>query len=266
MLGMVETYHGHQDQLPFTPDNGQSVEPEVLPTLPLDDRLRTVHEIAGFYGTSRREVNEAMGLLDETSPFGAAQHLNEVLQPQLKSVSEDPQAAVRSITDEYGAYARKARADVTALGTLREELAYLHPVTGARDESRNNHPFAGIDRDAVHTGLGQFVRYFDLATLSEGTGKFDPFKFDNPGRKPDGTRRKAYDQYTVAEPEPEVAAHIEEVLGRTRLYAAKLLTEAAIVNEQNRYGFWVGKLQESKRHLAARSVAVQALSKLGIHE
>lgn len=221
------------------------------------ERLTTMRNVAGFYPTSSRELTEGMTLLDYIEkPAGAAGHLNEILIHQQKSVSTDPAAAVRSVTVEFGDYAKKARADGSKLVELRTTIADMTQV----------HPFSALakEQSSLLDGAGQLVREHDLDLLSQNAAPpvltVDPLR----GWVRGGPTPNAYDRYTAGQPDAETAARISKVLGRIRFHEAPDLIETALEGQRSRYRFWVERLQESRAHHSARPLARTILTQLGV--
>jgi hypothetical protein len=221
--------------------------------MPLLERMQAVRGTANFLPTSRGEINEAFALLSFLhEPGKTARHLNEVLRHQQKSRTDDPAAAVRSITREYAGYARKARADCFNLTAMQQEL----------DEySQNDGSKLRMLKDAGRlTGTAQFVRHRDLSRLA-GTGEqgiVSPFQTRSDGK------RSALDPYTITEPTDEMTEHIAQELGSVRIWEAQKGIGAMITDQQNRFSFWTDRLREARAHSVALPVANAALQALGV--
>ncbi len=113
------------------------------------ERLRVVRDVAGFYPTTHGELTIATDLKDRLDTVaGCAGYLNGILLHQLNANTEDPEAAVRSVTNQIVGYAGKARADKFFLTELDREMR----------ESQTDHR-AAMGSAELHSGLGQFVRY-----------------------------------------------------------------------------------------------------------
>lgn len=239
-----------QESLGFASD--VDMASHALPAIDVYDRLAVVKDTAGFLPTTRGELTEAMSLLSfQEVPGGAAAHLNEILLHQKRSASVDPQAAVRSVTNQYAGYARKARYDLTALTTLREEL----------EESTGN-PLTSVKEAGAVTGLGQLARYKDITSLA---GARDPDKFPFPPLYNGAdNKRNAFDPYTAAQPDPLARERIVTVARAERLWHGRALVRGAIEDQQARFSFWVDRLQEARQHGAAKPVAAVALQNLGV--
>ncbi len=233
-----------------------------LQTLDVYAKLNMLKGGQNFYPTTRRETHEAMTLIDYVERPGAAgragtaSRLNEIFQHQQKAETNKPEAAVQSVTSEYAAYARKARADGVALRTLFSELV----------EIRDVNPFHSLasKRKHLHTGVGQLVRQHDLDELAQ-TQDPSRFPFDPlTGTRASSVKKPAFDPYTAPQPDPEVAERIDIVLGSTRHWQGKELVETGIEEQRHRFGFWVERLQEAQAHAIALPVARKALQNLGI--
>jgi hypothetical protein len=240
-----------QAELPYFFDPAAQTD-ETDEMIAVADRLDITHRVAGFLPTTHRELNETMTLLDYIGkPSGTAAHLNEILIHQKKSVSEDPAAAVRSITNEYAGYIAKARMDKTQLGLFGDEIR-LQRTTPSRT----------VNLEALHSGLGQFARFVDLRAFAAKIG--GAALPANPLRAAQSGKNTSRDRYTVTIPDPEMRDRILAVVGKTPQKKAAAITAAAVVDQTNRIAFWTARLQESRRHMAARPIAYEALLKLGI--
>ncbi|MDB5181331.1 MAG: hypothetical protein JWP13_94 [Candidatus Saccharibacteria bacterium] len=215
------------------------------------DRLEILQLDAEFLATSRDELNEAFSLLSFIdTPGGAATHLAEIARHQEKHGADPVKAQIR-VTEEYVAYARKARSNRTSLRTLQEEL----------EDMPEQHPFAHLDETRLYTGKGELVRYMDLRTLAF-TKDISAFPF-SPLRPYTKGQRGAHDPYTVESPRAEVADRIREVLSSTRTHDAKDLVGEAINEQANRYTFWAERVHEIEAHQAR---AISLVARRSLHE
>ena len=222
--------------------------------LPMDqaERLRVVHDIAGFYPTNNHELNRAFAIKDYSdTASGTAGYLNHILLHQMKTPkAEDPGAALRSVVSEMERYASKARADKTALLTFESEL---------RDNQELS-PLVSLRNASIATGIGQFVRQHDLSLVAESGGKAElPF---NPLKAL--PVRNAYDVYSNSQPPAIVEARINEVLSNVRLWQANAIISVMIDEQTARFKFWAENISDARRHSIARGAASTALTRLGV--
>lgn len=218
------------------------------------ERLHIMHDVAGFYPTNGDELTRAFAIKDfRETPAGVAGYLNEILHHQMKTPkAEVPAAALRSVVSEMAGYATKARADKTALQTLRQEL----------QASRDTNVLHSLKQVGLATGIGQLVRQLDLRQVAS-TDDLLPLPF-NPLRGTGKSTRTAFDPYTASQPTPEVRQRIDQVMGTFRLWQAREII-AELVDEQSlRFNFWTENINGARRHGAARAVAYNALQRLGI--
>jgi hypothetical protein len=270
----IEAVHSSQPNLPapaevhfevvpegIFPPEPSTVEQALPQTIEFIERLDTLRKTRGFMPTSLGEGNEAFALLSyiDTSA-GSAGHVNEILQHQIKHKEkqeregrevkiEDPTAAVRSVTNEYAGYALRARTDVTALSALQTELADI----------QHANPFLSLRELNLQNGIRQLVRFVDLSNLAAGR-PVDIRPFIIRADK----RRSALDPYIIPEPSREMLAHMDSVLGNTRLWQARRLVQPAINDQSNRRDFWTERVVELDKHIAARPIARRALRALGV--
>lgn len=226
--------------------------PETDRQVGLYDRLNTVYEVAGFYPTSRTEINEAFGLLDGGSVLVAtARHLNEIHRHQQKADTDDPAAAVRSVTNLYAAYAQKARADLTFLSMLSVEL---------HDPNLVNYR-QSLQELGVQDGMSQFARFMDLRALS-ARQTTDGLLVD-PLATGKREKRDAFDPYTSTTPAPDVL-HRLEVARKASVQETRAMLPAVVADQAARRDFWVRALEGAARYRVSRPVAIAALESLGV--
>ena len=218
------------------------------------ERLHIVHDVAGFYPTNGDELTRAFAIKDfKETPAGVAGYLNEILLHQMKTPKAVvPAAALLSVVSEMAGYATKARADKTALLTLRQELQ------AARDSNSLN----SLKQVGVATGLGQFVRQLDLRQVAL-TGDISQLPF-NPLRGTGASRRTAFDPYTASNPTPDVRRRIDHVVGSVRLWQARVIIAELVDEQSQRFDFWTENIDDARRHGAARAAAYGALTRLGL--
>lgn len=233
---------------------------DVSTALPMEDpeRLLVAHDVAGFYPTTHRELTVVTDLKDMLSTeAGGAILLGTIYGHQKKAATDDPAAAVRAVTREMSAYALKARADLTALLSLEEEL------DGKGTDKRRLMGKMDLPTGPM-SGVGQFVREYDLNLLADPLVSedlpFDPLKGHT---RADDNRADAFDRYTAAAPSPEVRQRIESVLETTSLGRARARLEPAIEGQQSRGRFWSNRLMEAQYNRDARPIAAKALDSLG---
>lgn len=218
----------------------------------LYDRLNTVYEVADFYPTSRTEINEAFGLLDGGSVLVAtARHLNEIHRHQQKADTDDPAAAVRSVTNLYAAYAQKARVDLTFLMLLNAEL---------HDPDLVNYRLSLQDLD-VQDGVSQFARFMDLRAL--GARHTTDGLLVDPLATGKREKRDAFDPYTSTTPASDVL-HRLEVARKASVQETRTMLPAAVADQSARRDFWVRALEGAARYRISRPVAIAALESLGV--
>jgi hypothetical protein len=224
-------------------------DPETIEIL---DRLQIMQREEGFLPTSRAELNEAFNLRT-FAVGGAAKHLAEVAQHQQKH-DADPQAAAVSLTRLYGGYGERARTDKTALHTLQEELSDL----------AGTNPLSSVDLSRLHTGLGQFVRFIDLAKLAT-TKDMSGFGI-LPLRGYQKQHRDAYDPYIDTHPSTLMKDHIQTRIGSIRVWEMRQGVEAAITDQGNRLAFWRARVQEIENYQMGqvRAVAREMLGRMGV--
>ena len=221
-------------------------------TIEILDRLEIIKNEEGFLATSRGELNEAFNVRT-FGIGGAAKHLAEISQHQVTH-GADPQTATSSVTREYGGYGERARADLTSLLTLSEEL----------EDQASANPLATVDATRLLTGTGQYVRYVDLSKLAT-TKDVVQFSF-NPLRGYTKLKRDAYDPYISTQPAPEVQAHIQAILGSTRQWEMRQVLAAAVEDQRHRLGFWKDRVSEIEKHQTGvtRGVAQTVLHRMGV--
>lgn len=218
------------------------------------ERLHIMHDVSQFYPTNGSELSLAFAIKDiKDSPAGVAGYLNEILLHQMKTPkAEVPARALLSIVSEMAGYASKARADKTALQTMREELA----------ANRDSSPLQSLKQAGVATGLGQYVRQLDLRQVAQ-TGDSSKLPF-NPLRGSGASKRTAFDPYTASQPTPEVRQRIDQVTGTARLWQAREIINELVDEQSQRFTFWAENINDARRHAAARAAAYSALKQLGM--
>ena len=221
------------------------------------ERLQVMRATHGFIPTSPDEANDAYNLLTFLdTPGKTATHLNEILLHQTSDPSkgklvktDNPGAAVRSVTQGFTRYAKKARSDLSQLRFLEGELAEL-------DSDMNLRTLAGA---RLQSGIPQLVRYHDLRLLvNEGTTRITPFASGK------SVRRMAVDPYTVSEPTRPMRQHMAAVTEGLRIWQAKGFIKAMVEDQEKRRDFWADRLHEAMAHAVARPIATVTLSDLGL--
>lgn len=204
------------------------------------ERLGMVYGELGFAPHSREELNYAMLALDHRDvPGGFAHRLNDVLLNQQKAKTSDAVAALRSIVSKTKKYASTTRADKFALGEVGDELSdYLG--------TQNFLEIADVPvmadwslRPELARGLGLVNRHI---AVQEALATHEMPDLDTLG-----------------------AHHIvAEMVASARVYEVDVAAKEAFNEAERRFDFWVKCLEEAMQHTAVRSIAFQALRKLGV--
>ena len=204
------------------------------------DRLSMVHGELGFVPHTREELNYATLALDNRDVSGGfARFLNEVLRHQQKSVSSDAPAALRSIVNKVKGFADTTAGDRTTLQFVDDELQdYL----GTQNFLELDKVHALTDwslQPSTTRGLGLINRHLTVE---------------------DALRNAEMANLEYAKSEEAIA----EMMATTRVYEAKNALDGALVQVDNRHEFWLSCLEQATKHGAVRTIAVQALERLGV--
>gem|GEM_PF-1588408 len=200
------------------------------------ERIMIVVTEAGFYPRSRREVNLALGAIENRDlPGGYGRYLNEVLRHQQKSVSEEPTKALISIVEEITGFAAQVPGNVTALMGIAEAIKDMHDfaaISGSQGLSDWQHQ--GLTR----RGLQLLTQRTCFATaLAENVAP----NLDSP----------ITDDMT------------QDVISKLRVGDARRHIKILTDEQRTRRAFWIDQLTAAQKHMAVKAMAFHALKKLG---
>ena len=228
-----------QDALFDLPADPVSVPPEKRTDF---DRLSMVYGELGFTPHNREELNYATLALDNRdTPGGFARFLNEVLRHQQKSTSTDAPAALRSIVTKVKGFAETTAGDKTALGFIDEEIQDYLGMQNFLELDKISNLSGWSLQPATTRGLGLINRQL----LTEKAIR-------------DGEMARL----DYAKTEEAIA----DMMATTRVYEAKNALDGALTQAGNRHEFWTGCLEQAVNHGAVRTIAVQALQRLGVKQ
>ena len=204
------------------------------------DRLSMVHGELGFIPHSRDELNYATLALDNRdTPGGFARFLNEVLRHQQKSVSNDAPAALRSILAKVKGFADTTRGDKTTLQFIDEELQGFLGTQNFLELDK----ISSLEGWSLEPSTARGLKLITRHRLAE-----------------EALNDEKMVNFAYAETEDAVA----EMLAATRVYEAKSALDGALIQADNRHAFWLSCLEQATKHGAVRTIAVQALERLGV--
>lgn len=226
------------DPLPGDDDQGEEVP---LRKRSQRERLQTVIELDKFIPQSNRELNLAVGQIENREkPLGFARYLNEVLLHQKKSVSEDPEAALRKIIAEIAGFIDSSVGNITSLELLiqddlgSEQLETVRNSLGSADWRAQP-----MTRRALDLITRQLRVREQLADDEEG-------KRIDVGRSDDD--------------------EIAEVCKSMRRHEAVRAAKAIIEQQRARSEFWRQALRDSRLHMVTQPLAAKALEAFDSHE
>jgi|GEM_PF-3653078 len=216
------------------------------------ERLDTIFDNYGFYPETPRELNEAFALTGYgDDPHAVNRHLAEIYNHQNseKTKTEDPAAAVRSVTSGYIGFASTAKANIHF---ARESWVALNENRGliSNFTSLAKTPgFVNPDDEASARGYGQLVRFHDLSNYSNLVSEgIDPLSIN----------------YTLRHPDALASERLATVLSSVRFTEGLKLAVATGKAQEQRFKFWTEQLRSAQRHMIARPLATTALKKLGV--
>lgn len=216
------------------------------------ERLGTIFENYGFYPETPRELNEAFTLAGYGDDrYAVNRHLGEIYahQNNEKTKTEDPAAAVRSVTSGYVGYARAAKANVHF---ARESWIALNENRGliTNFTSLANTPgFVKPYDEASARGYGQLVRFHDLSDYRNLVEKgIDPLRIN----------------YTLKHPDAVASERIAAVLSDVRYNEGLRLAAVTGKAQEKRFIFWIEQLRNAQKHMIAGPIAAVALKRLGV--
>ncbi len=198
--------------------------------LPEHERIAAVYRSRGFLPTERNEVTEALALisdLDEGRAGGAARHLNEVHKHQLVAATDDPAAAVRSLTHLYINWADNAKTSLQTLVGLKSEL----------DQDVN----PGLTTDLVLEGENRAAVLLPLMRFR------DLEEFSRTGKLTDKGYRDPID-ISYTSDNGGIMFFADQNLEEFTVRQVKTELPEAISHEQQRMTFWSDRLTEVDRH------------------
>lgn len=211
------------------------------------ERLETVERRFGFLPRSRRELSDTYGLTGEDLIAGAATHLNDVFNRQkFKTKMEDPAETVRSMTARYADYAKNARAEAGLLGLLVEDIT---TENGTLNTNR----------------LGDDWRYSDswARSIVHALWTHDVNTFKKVGEDDDASPLDTKEEGAYSVSDKAMLSRAQTMMRRQKGVFNDAITQS-LKNEQQRFAFWVEKLQEARKHTIARPIAYKALVELGV--
>jgi hypothetical protein len=216
------------------------------------ERLYAVKEKLGFYPETFRELTEATTLISyPEDPNIVNRHLGEIFvhQDRPTTQTDDPRAAIRSVTQEFAEYAAASRSNVFFATDCRDMLVDKKPLVSPLTSLANVPGLVQPLVEASARGYGQLVRHRDLSCyedlLNEGV---EPLKL----------------RYTSNNPDLATMDRIAAVLTQVRYIDGLKLVESVIKNQRHRQEFWTGQLLAARRHTVAKPVAEAALKKLNV--
>lgn len=243
------------NDVPDETSREERLEPEAATHATRMNRLNRLKNSpdAGFYPTTKEELSRANRLLDGNPRTVVQKHLQEVKGKQIfKSGAEEPDAAVRSITREFGHYTSMARRDLTFLSGLAERVADI------------DYPFRSLSEEFGDNDLGVnlLVRYFYAKACSDEDAQVSPpFDFLKSKGEKDN---QPVDPFINPDPDSEAMEHIQDFADSRSIGDIRELVEEARVDQEQRLGFWTHKLRQARLHAVARPVADAIFSELGI--
>lgn len=198
------------------------------------ERLAIVRSEGGFFAHSARELNLALGAIENSDPKrgGFGRYLNEVLIHQSKSISDDPPAALRSIVNEIKQFAQDSRGSASMAALLRRELPDGQLTALDKSDSLRGWRQQG----STGRGLKVVARRSRLARMDQDEA-------------PD---------YTVS------SEDIEAMLETMRRYEAEASIGSIIEEERYRFDFWVETLKSAQSHMAVTAMVRSAIKSLNI--
>lgn len=225
------------------------VPPPAVPEQALrQERLSSIFHNHGFFPESYDELTRATILQSfEHTRHPAVEHLGEIFIHQKKAETEDPAAAVRSVTRSMIGYATEAQRNLhfaaEAKSTIEEAATTQPQFTSLAHVPDLVDPHV----EGSVRGYGQLVRYHDLSMYPqlEAAG-LEPLKMN----------------YTAKHPDPVTGRRIHDVLAQVRLYDGVKLAQATTAGQLRRYEFWTGQLKQAALHPYAKPLANAALHDL----
>lgn len=215
------------------------------------ERLETIFDNYGFYPETPRELNEAFALTGYgDDPHAVNRHLAEIYNHQNseKTKTEDPAAAVRSVTSGYIGFASTAKANIHFAHESWLSLNENRGLTANFTSLAKTPGFVNPDDEASARGYGQLVRFHDLSNYS---------KLVSEGIDPLGIN------YTLRHPDALASERLATVLSSLRFNEGLKLAGATGKAQEKRFIFWIEQLSNAQKHMVAGPVARVALKRLG---
>lgn len=213
-----------------TSDTGSAEDSELKKLTPYE-RIAVVRNEAGFFASSSRELNLALGAIEHRDePGGFGHYLNDVLIHQQKSVSDNPERALRSIVEDIKGFGRSAAPTISILQLLTRELPEGNFEALASSSQLQNWKYQESTRRALRTLVHR-----------------------NKQREmqPEGENLNLNAAITDEE--------VEDYLSVTRRYQAITDIITVSAEQEARQGFWLETLKSSESHMVIRKMARQAI-------
>jgi hypothetical protein len=214
------------------------------------ERLAAIYQNYGFYPESLDELTRATALQAfDHLRHPAVRHLGEIFTRQNRptTATDDPAAAVRSVTRTMIDYATTAKRNVHFVGEAQRTLQRAATELPGLTALKNIPDLVDRHVNGSARAVGQMVRFHALSSYAELTNRgIEPLKLN----------------YTAKDPDEVTAARLNEVLGRTRLNEGIQLARAALDNQYYRYAFWYAQLQDAANHPYAAAITHEALDGL----
>lgn len=219
-----------------------------LDTEPLDVQtaLMMLHEEVGFYGHTNEEKNSMTAILGRsTVGFPVIKYLDEVEYNQRKHKPDDPTAALRSIAHSFEGYALEACREAGFGIFFRDEVARQKPNLNQRlSQSFSRDDL--VQNDGARRTLTTLTRIHEIDQFVEG-------RAGNPLGKNDGVdslEGKARDERIFA------------VLDTMQLGSVMKLNERMIAEENKRFEYWRGVLEQARLRGSIKAQVIESLEKL----
>jgi hypothetical protein len=229
--------------------------PEVVtPALPRSERLSEaaraervvmVKEQEKFYVQSNREMDHVMGMANTPrTKSRTVDYLDSVYahQKDKKTKTDDPKSALRSIIDEFKSYAIVAYKDASFVRGFLNNLR-LDGINNLSGFSVGV-PFEDWkDDEFTKRALTVLSRYKEINSFTLGLGP----DLLGKGKVIDDIKGQERDQ------------RIKEALNPMRVGAIEPFSEAVILDEKQRYDYWVSRLKEARAYPYVSGQAYDAL-------
>lgn len=220
--------------------------------------LLLLYQIAGFYGVSKREITDALTILNKKQLLNAddavggnpvVEHLtlvsNHQHQPEINT--DRPEDAIGAIVMAYHRYHIRSMFDGKMLRQLQGEL--IGPE--ANDPGESLQSFIDRNNIPISYGSAQLARYKDLGKIAE-QGKLDATGTDTL----EVSAPRATDPYTNHLTKG-AQARIEQVVRELTIHEAQQLLPQATESEARREAFWLAVKMDAMEYAPARAILKQ---------